>query len=61
MKQQDNNELGTTYVDEDGCFKHPLFEQYGVSGIFQWENNLEFFADILLDEDDDDEDYYDEY
>lgn len=53
-------EQSLSYVDQYGLFKHEALNGVCITGVFQWEGYLDFYADILLD-DEDDEDYYDEY
>lgn len=34
------------YVDENGVFRHRWLMNSEIVGVFQWENELEFFAEL---------------
>jgi hypothetical protein len=38
------------YVDEDGIFKHRWLMNKEIVGVFEWEKEIEFFAEIYDDD-----------
>jgi len=44
------------FVDSEGELMHFLLSYVPIDGVFKWENNLDFFSDIEVDDDEDYED-----
>ena len=44
------------FVDQEGELMHFMLSSIPIDGVFRWENNLDFFSDIEIDDDEDYED-----
>jgi hypothetical protein len=51
--QDDNNSL-FIYVTIDGRLRHVLYDDGDIGGLFQWEDNIDFYITLSGDEDDED-------
>jgi hypothetical protein len=54
-----NDMSRSLFVDSEGDLMHFLLSSVPIDGVFRWENNLDFFSDIEIDDDYEDDDLLD--